>query len=262
MELIDTTQKNYLYKVKAMPDEELFLVDGYVENEPRSLDEHNSPFWPEEIRRSTVQWQVPVYKLCRRLAEQLKPACILDIGCGTGFKLANYLGDMAKVVVGVDQASGIRMARARFPNMNWIEGNLTEREVWQELRPLAQGIVICSDVIEHVERPRQLLLDIRAVMSPGSTLVISTPDRNVLERARTLGPPLNPRHMREWSMDEMTKLLTSTGYVIVEKHHLFPREYVISIREAARLVYRLATSKAIPDTRSSMAFVLNKYSEA
>ena len=113
-----------------MSGDELFLIDGYQENRPRSSEKSSGPFWPEEITSRAVQWQVPVYKLSRSMAEGMRPNSILDVGCGTGFKLAKYLGDMAEQVIGVDQESGIRIARAQFPNLKWIEGDVVQDSLW------------------------------------------------------------------------------------------------------------------------------------
>ena len=234
----------------------LFLPSGYRENTPVSSETGGQLFWAEPPSQFDLGKQRPVYRLARKLAAELQPTVIADIGCGTGYKLVHQLGDSAPRVVGIDQGSAIEHARQEFPDREWLQLDLEDDEqAWQEIAALAPDLVLCVDVIEHVVSPIALLTHIRDVLTPSSRLVLSTPDRSRIDGAAPLGPPGNPRHVREWTEAEMHQLLASCGLAVEQSVHLLPRRYFPTVGEARRLVGRLRRGMAIPDRRYSMAFV-------
>jgi hypothetical protein len=71
---------------------------------------------------------------------------------------------------------------------------------------------VCVEVIEHVERPDRLLAKLQAALAPGMPAVISTPDRDRTHGPGHLGPPPNPQHAQEWTLDELRLLLADHGF--------------------------------------------------
>jgi 2-polyprenyl-3-methyl-5-hydroxy-6-metoxy-1,4-benzoquinol methylase len=147
----------------------------------------------------------------------------MDIGCGSGDELERQVVPAAERVIGVDQPSGISLAAARFDSVEWCAGDFAEPGLRDQLRENAPDLVLCADVIEHVEHPAALLDGLRGLLRDESVAVISTPDRARWRDARPLGPPLNPRHVRERSAEEMELLLESADLEIVERRHVLPR---------------------------------------
>ena len=75
-------------------------------------------------------------------------------------------------------------------------------------------------MIEHVPDVARLRTRFRQVLRGGAgCVVISTPDRDHYYPADHLGPPRNPSHVREWSLDELADLLTSWGFTIEHAGH-------------------------------------------
>ena len=89
-----------------------------------------------------------------------------------------------------------------------------------ELRASAD-LVICADVIEHLDDPTILLELLRAAAKPNSPILISTPCRD-----RLLGPealrPSNPEHVREWTDEELSVWLRSEGFEILDHQIVVP----------------------------------------
>ena len=56
--------------------------------------------------------------------------------------------------------------------------------------------VVCFEVIEHVERQRDALDELKRVLRPSGVLLISSPNRDVY-------PPGNPHHVREYRPEEL-----------------------------------------------------------
>ena len=234
----------------------LFTPWRYHENPRRLPGEERSPFWQHGVPGNDVRRQAPIYKLAARLirANALAPA--VDIGCGSGHTLVRYVGRVTKDFVGFEQPSGISIARQCFPDRTWIEGDLDDEAVWDKIASLKPQLVICSHVVEHVFDPRRLLSGIRRAVSDGGMALISTPDRTRLRPEAQMGPPTNPRHIREWSADEFALLLESCGFEIIRVIHRLPRAYSTTVLELRRFVSRALHVKAIPDRSSSMGFLV------
>lgn len=242
---------------------ELFLPDGYHENPPLSADAEDRPYWDVHPTPLQISRQEPVYRLAAKVAATYRPASILDVGCGTGHKLVRHLDGAASRVVGADQASAIRVARDLGSGVEWLEGDIEENEhLWQELASMRPGLVICADVIEHVADPVALLGRLHRTLSPTGRLILSTPDRHEFERdgAAPFGPPRNERHIREWAERELAKLVANSGFAVADVHRLLPRRYFFTAWELRRLAGRLRRGLAVPDRRSSMAFILENAS--
>lgn len=76
------------------------------------------------------------------------PSPILDLGCGTGRPMAEYIMHRGHEVTGVDQAVGLlRHARTSFPQAVWIESSIENFASQQKF----SGI-ICWDALFHIER--------------------------------------------------------------------------------------------------------------
>ena len=140
-------------------------------------------------RPHTMEWQAEVYLAARELFEMLKLHSVVDIGCGAAFKLMHFFDD-AKTV-GLDFEPNLSFLRERFPGRDWRQSDFSRP---LEFRP---DLVICSDVIEHLVEPNELLSYIRSLDARWA--VISTPERDVVRGIEHLGPPPNPHHVREWN---------------------------------------------------------------
>jgi 2-polyprenyl-3-methyl-5-hydroxy-6-metoxy-1,4-benzoquinol methylase len=236
----------------------LHLPEGYRENPAASADADGTPYWSDQLSDPVLQdralrYQEPVYRYAsRRLGDTAHT--VLDVGCGTGHKLVKHFARKADRVIGLDQGSGIERARREFPEATWIEGDLETDDVWGLAHALRPDLAICADVIEHLVDPVELLDRIHDVVR--GRLVLSTPDRSRLEGALPLGPPLNTRHVREWTMGEVQALVRSRGYEIEHTRHLLPRSYARRMVEVRRATWRLLHRQSVPDRRTCSMLVL------
>jgi len=237
-------------------NQRLFLPSGYVANRPQSADSAGADYWGDHPTYRSLHFQAPVYRLAARRARQLGARVVVDIGTGSGDKFARFFGQIPNCsLMGIDQQSGIKLASRRFGNIQWIAGDLESAEVWTQLDRIMPDLVLCADVIEHVVDPEALLSRLRRYLR-GGVLIMSTPDRNLVEGNPPLGPPINPLHVREWTAPEFRKLVLRNGFSVVRDHHLLPREYSLNHVEAARVVRRLLRGQVVPDTRHCQVFEL------
>jgi len=176
-----------------------YIQDGYQHRgEPQYYD----------ATGTTEDWQSEVYRFAQEIAKQYDLKSVIDIGCGSGYKLLKYFHD--STTIGIDVAETCAVLRKRHPERQWEVSDFEAASV-----PRAD-MVIASDVIEHLPDPN-LLLQYIVRIAP-RYVVLSTPDRNLLRLGRHNGPPLNPTHLREWSMTELHTYLSE--FLEIEEHFI------------------------------------------
>lgn len=176
-----------------------FIHDGY---------EHRSRPKYFDATDSTDDWQAEVYRFAREIADQFDLKSVIDIGCGSGFKLLKYFRNHA--TIGIDVAETCSVLRKRYPNRQWAVSDFSSPAT-----PKAD-LVIASDVIEHLPEP-DVLLEYILRIAP-RYVILSTPDRNLLRVGTHNGPPLNPTHLREWSMAELHAYLSA--FLEIDEHFI------------------------------------------
>jgi hypothetical protein len=179
------------------------LPEGYVEQTDNFLEHDDRPL--------TDEWQDEVYRRAKEIALAEKLSWICDYGCGSGFKLMKYFADF--YTVGIDTPQTVDFLKEKYPGRTWAESVNTF---------LLPDMVICADVLEHVENPDDVMALIRD-MHP-SWIVLSTPERDIREEPR-LGPPGHRGHYREWNMTEF-KAYVEDWFTIVEGPMIFAPQYI------------------------------------
>jgi len=236
------------------------LPDGYLRNKLESNDNSNGKdYWASSVKDS---YQDPAYKWVRKnlIDKVSEDSTIVEIGCGNGNKTHSHFSKLKNPVIGIDQASGIRQAEKIQPNhtFEWCISDIENDEVWcNRISAANPSIIVCFDVIEHLEHPDKFLNKLRNV-SRNSLVVMSTPDRNQLEHQEFFGPPLNPLHVQEWSKIEFKRFLLKNDFSIEHSISIYPRSYnFLRIWEIVRIIHRLLVFKKIPDRKSCQLWVLS-----
>lgn len=103
---------------------------------------------------------------------------VLDLGCGAGY-LSNYLGQRGHDVTGIDTtAENLPVARAydATGRVTYAEGDACALTFAD-----AQFDVVCAmDLLEHVERPAQLIAEASRVLAPDGLLFFHTFNRTAI----------------------------------------------------------------------------------
>ena len=114
------------------------------------------------------------------LVSEERPGRILDVGCGRGFLLDRLADRGLTGLTGVDVFHDVAS-----PKWEYVRGDVTGR---LPLENSSFDCVIAGEIIEHVPNPDDFLREIRRVLRPGGTLVLSTP--NMVSWANRLLVPL------------------------------------------------------------------------
>ncbi len=160
---------------------------------------------------NTDDWQREVYENAHALMLEKQLRTVHDVGCGSGYKLVHMLGEFE--TTGIDLPDTIAHVRQKYPDRSWIG------ESFENVRLPPADLVICSDVIEHVQDPDGLMNFIISLSR--EWVVLSTPARELLyddRQRRRFGPPSNPAHVREWSMIEFQRY--AARYLNIVRHEI------------------------------------------
>lgn len=115
----------------------------------------------------------------------------LDAACGTG-RLTSLLVDRGYEVVGIDGSPEmLDVARTRFPNGDWREGDLHALP----LEDSSVDVVMTGLALVHVPSLAPVLAEFARVLRPGGHLVISDTHHEVILRGslvKSLGPSGEP----------------------------------------------------------------------
>ncbi|MEJ6021297.1 methyltransferase domain-containing protein [Ramlibacter sp. PS4R-6] len=160
----------------------------------------------------SVVYQPDVYMLAAHLGRLAGARYLVDIGCGAGRKLIETAEATGMVPIGIDCGSNLERSRAARPHWQWLEvdleqpaGSLLPEEV------LRQAVLVCADVIEHLNDPTGLVGLLREWMRAARVGVLTTPERDLEYGIGHRGPPPNLRHVREWNAAELASYLRLEG---------------------------------------------------
>lgn len=177
---------------------------------------YTSDYFHQQRTKSAakIAWQ---YDRMLRFAG-VRPASItyvLDVGCGAGPGL-RYLATLGIAAVGIDvSAPGLLVARQQLPAAQLVRCDLEEGV------PFANqqfDLVLMSEIVEHVASLPALLGELRRVLRPGGTLVLTTPNLWDVRRAvAALGGPtwtgdLDATHINLQTPRSMRQALQEAGF--------------------------------------------------
>ena len=119
-------------------------------------------------------WFTGRREILRRLVREILSSSgrsILDIGCGTGGNLASFASEHR--CTGWDPfEEAIGLARRRYPSVRFLSGPFDEAAPSFPSQP---DLILVMDVLEHVERDRDLLSRLVSMVRPGGQLLITVP---------------------------------------------------------------------------------------
>lgn len=146
---------------------------------------------------------------------------LLEVGCGAGFflKAAQRAGWQVEGIELSDEASRFAIERLELPIRR-------ERAETAPIPPASFDVAAMFDVIEHLFDPAGVLAAMARALTPGGTLVISTPNFDSASRF-ALGADwavLSPlEHVYYFTEDSLRRLLAAAGFPTVR----FVRQHVM-----------------------------------
>lgn len=125
---------------------------------------------------------------------------ILDVGCGDGVLAGQIYGRFKCHVFGVDPAQlAIDFAVSKFASLGYEGDFEIINGYFYDFSDDTFDIVVCADVVEHVQEPLTMLNEIRRVLKTKAHLIITTPVRFTKVPRHTL-------HVQEWYVEDFVEL--------------------------------------------------------
>lgn len=130
---------------------------------------------------------------------------VVDLACGSGFGTFLLSKGSTERALGLDVSSeALDWAQAEF-------GDTADFKKWDDslLEELSGkfDVAVSFETLEHMNEQagRVFVANLRQMLRPGGTLIISTP----LTESQSRYAPSNPFHIREYSWDELGALLST-----------------------------------------------------
>jgi SAM-dependent methyltransferase len=158
---------------------------------------------PGQVDADLMNEHLARYAFAARLARGKR---VLDAGCGSGYG-STELAKTALFVLGLDQAEdAVEFAREnyRLPNLRFARASVSAL-------PHASAsfdLVVAFEVIEHLDRWREFLLEARRILVPAGQLIVSTPNKLYYAETRERAGP-NPFHRHEFEFAEFRDELSA-----------------------------------------------------
>jgi len=153
-------------------------------------------------------------------AKWLRGKRVLDVGCGNGFMCGQFL-KLGCEVTGIDLSEqGIAHARAAFPGARFEVAGADE-DLLKRLAAEPFDIVISTEVVEHLYRPREWARGCFAALRPGGRFVCTTPYHGYLKNLAIsvagkwdshASPLWDGGHIKLWSKRTLFALLQEAGF--------------------------------------------------
>ena len=177
---------------------ELMQINEEDSYEIRASYRHRKSVPSFDDTHNKDEYQRAVYEMAQWNHNQLGLKTVLDVGCGSAWKLVNILHNAE--TIGVELEPNLSFLIRTYPNRTWLDGKELDYET------IKADLVIVADMLEHVENPRTMLQQIQLVKGV-KKLVFSTPERARTSGIDDLGPPNSPYHRREWNLEEFARLI-------------------------------------------------------
>ena len=153
-------------------------------NDLKIYDTHADAWWDGSVRWLRILHNMVPARLAYfdRFVEDWSGKDVIDIGCGGGF-MAEALAKRSANVAGVDPSEGaIQAARAHAGANNLsIDYTIGQAETLA-FADESFDIVVCVDVLEHVESLEKTVQQIARILKPGGLFLFDTINRNWLAK--------------------------------------------------------------------------------
>ena len=152
-------------------------------------------------------------------AKQLKPDSILDVGAGEGFVLeALRTSKIAKKLEGIEYMDeAIKLGKKLHPDVTIKKGDIYKLPYKAD----SFDLVICTEVLEHLEDPKAALGELKRVSK--KYLILSVPNeplftiQRVIRGKNILHLGAHPEHIQHWNSGAFEKFVSSQLQIIDSK---------------------------------------------
>ena len=144
----------------------------------------------------------------------LSDADVLEMGCATG-ETCYVVSQTGARVAGCDlSAEAIRLARSRYPRLDFRVGSAEEIPFPDH----SFDVILAFELIEHLSSPTKFISQVRRLIKPGGILVLTTPNADCGKRVgwhRWTGFLTSFEHLYFFSPRSLNRILSQQGLSIL-----------------------------------------------
>jgi SAM-dependent methyltransferase len=141
---------------------------------------------------------------------------VLEIGCNSGKFLKRVMNKTNKVL-GLDfNPSAIANAAAR--GVNAVDQSIEEHA---DSHPETYDVVCAFQVLEHLNRPGQVMASVKKALRPGGKLVVSVPNNEPYFQRFNKYEVMNmpPHHVGLWNLASLKRFAEHFGMTVIDHYH-------------------------------------------
>lgn len=151
------------------------------------------------IRKRLLSW------IIKNILKHKKNASVLDVGCGTG----DYIATFSRYT---HNYSGIDLSDTAINNLKkkYTHLNFKVNSVYSLKSKEKYDIIFLSEVLEHIDKEKEALRNIRKMLNEDGKLIISVPfDKKLWSYSDKIA-----RHRRRYSKEYLIYITKSSGLEI------------------------------------------------
>jgi len=219
------------------------IKDGYRTNPPYIYNTENadiSSYWTKDRLIRSTKENYYVYEYAYHIAQKHNLKSLIDLGCGVGIKLKHFFEHSTIEITGIDSESTAKYCGRTYSFGRFYGCNLSNPELnnLPEIQNKTFDLILCSDVIEHLDDPDLLLEFIKKISHSQTQIILSTPERDYT-RGRKNNYSVNKFHVREWNCFEFRSYIENSGFKILNHVTVPPIKPYISLFFFKSLLYSL-----------------------
>jgi SAM-dependent methyltransferase len=137
---------------------------------------------------------------------------LIEFGCGNGQFASEFCPRFPLVkFLGLDMSlEGVEHARRRVPSARFEVCDLLRQMCNFETIGFRATHAICSEVLEHVDQPEEVLRNAGSLMEPGCRLIVTVPGGPMTLFDKHIG------HRKHYSPKDLALLMRSAGFEVEE----------------------------------------------
>lgn len=199
------------YRLVRIPAESTGPDPAFAWNQPENADRFyaDSGLKADYLSPDRLQFYRSLTAEAERLGTRWQGRTVLEAGCGMGH-LLGYIqqhGQPASATGIEFSGVAVGIARQLFPQASFVHTDLL---AYQPDRPF--DLVVCAEVLEHMQRPQDGLRHLLQLTAPGGTLLLSVPNG----RIDTFEGHIHFWSLASWQLwlaDQLPGHRIATGYV-------------------------------------------------
>lgn len=204
--LLEHTEPTYAFEAQVVTYNKCRVCQAIrklPEPDPVSLRAYYERAWQFSEPRPKPCWDSAAVWMAKRIGSSVRNA--IDVG-GKDLSIFEAL-----------HAAGVKIEKKSVLDAQPKAGDVIPAWLGQGFTSQHQyDLVVATHVLEHSTDPRSFLRDIRLMMFGGAWLYLEVPSLELGSYDMTQADDVNPNHLWHFSLQSLTTLLHSSGFLVVQ----------------------------------------------